>query len=52
MLYGDRPQTELEKASKGISGDPRFDLDESALKFLALGIFCDASEKGKKISIK
>jgi len=52
LLYGDRPQTELEKASKGISGDPKGDLDESALKFLGLGIFFGASEKGKKISIK
>ncbi len=46
------PKSELEKASKGISGDPKGDLDELALKFLGLGIFYGASEKAKKISIK
>ena len=46
------PKTELERASKGISGDPKGDLDELALKFLGLGIFYGASEKAKKISIK
>jgi len=45
------PKTELEKASKGVSGDPGGDLDELALKFLGLGIFYGASEKAKKISI-
>lgn len=46
------PKTELEKASKGVSGDPGGDLDELALKFLGLGIFYGASEKAKKISIQ
>ena len=46
------PKTELEKASKGVSGDPAGDLDEMALKFLGLGIFYGASEKAKKISIQ
>lgn len=46
------PKKELEKASKGISGDPSGDLDELALKFLGLGIFYGASEKAKKISIQ
>ena len=44
------PKGELEKASKGISGDPGRDLDELALKFLGLGIFYGASEKVNKIS--
>jgi hypothetical protein len=43
---------ELEKAAKGISGDPSGDLDELALKFLGLGIFYGATEKAKKISIE
>jgi len=46
------PKTELEKASKGVSGDPGGDLDELALKFLGLGIFYGASEKAKRISIQ
>ena len=46
------PKRELEKASKGISGDPGRDLDELALKFLGLGIFYGASEKVTKISFQ
>jgi hypothetical protein len=46
------PKKELEKASKGFSGDPGEDPDELALKFLGLGIFYGASEKAKKISIQ
>lgn len=46
------PRKELEKASKGISGDPGGDIDELALKFLGLGIFYGASEKAKNISIQ
>ena len=46
------PKSELEKASKGVSGDPGGDPDELALKFLGLGIFYGASEKAKKISIE
>jgi hypothetical protein len=46
------PRKELEKASKGISGDPGGDMDELALKFLGLGIFYGASEKAKNISIQ
>ena len=46
------PKKELEKAAKGISGDPSGDLDELALKFLGLGIFYGASEKAKKVSIQ
>jgi hypothetical protein len=46
------PKEELEKAAKGISGDPGGDLDELALKFLGLEIFYGAAEKAKKISIK
>ncbi|OGP78740.1 MAG: hypothetical protein A2V86_17170 [Deltaproteobacteria bacterium RBG_16_49_23] len=46
------PKKELEKASKGISGDPGRDMDELALKFLGLGIFYGASEKAKKISLQ
>lgn len=46
------PKKELEKAAKGISGDPGGDLDELALKFLGLGIFYGASEKAKRISIE
>lgn len=46
------PKKELEKASKGISGDPGVDMDELALKFLGLGIFYGASEKAKKILIQ
>jgi len=46
------PKKELEKAAKGISGDPAGDLDELALKFLGLGIFYGVSEKAKKISLE
>jgi hypothetical protein len=46
------PKKELEKAAKGVSGDPSGDLDELSLKFLGLGIFYGASEKVKKISIQ
>ena len=46
------PKKELEKAAKGISGDPSGDLDELALKFLSLGIFYGISEKAKNISIQ
>jgi hypothetical protein len=46
------PKKELEKAARGLSGDPSGDLDELALKFLGLGIFYGASEKAKKISIQ
>jgi len=46
------PKTELEKASKGVSGDPGGNEDELALKFLGLGIFYGAAEKAKKISIQ
>jgi hypothetical protein len=46
------PKKELEKAAKGISGDPSGDLDELALKFIGLGIFYGVSEKAKRISIE
>jgi hypothetical protein len=46
------PKKELEKAAKGVSGDPSGDLDELALKFLGLGIFYGAAEKAKKISLQ
>jgi hypothetical protein len=46
------PREELERTSRGVSGDPSGDLDEFALKFLGLGIFYGASEKAKKISIQ
>ena len=46
------PKKELEKASKGVSGDPSGDPDELALKFLGLEIFYGVSEKAKKISIE
>jgi hypothetical protein len=46
------PKKELEKASKGVSGDPSGDLDELALKFLGLGIFYGATEKAKRIAIQ
>ena len=45
------PKKELEKAAKGISGDPSGDPDELALKFLALGIFYGISERAQKISL-
>jgi hypothetical protein len=46
------PKKELEKAAKGVSGDPRRDSDELALKFLGLGIFYGATEKAKRISLE
>ena len=46
------PKKELEKASKGISGDPGGNLDELALKFLGLTIFYGASEKAKQITLQ
>ena len=46
------PKTELEKAAKGVSGDPKGDLDEHALKFLGLSIFYGASEKAKSVSLR
>lgn len=46
------PKKELEKASKGVSGDPEGNMDELALKFLGLGIFYGASEKAKKVSLQ
>jgi hypothetical protein len=46
------PKKELEKAAKGVSGDPGGDLDELALKFLGLGIFYGAAEKAKEISLQ
>ena len=46
------PKKELERAAKGVSGDPRRDPDELALKFLGLGIFYGATEKAKRISLE
>lgn len=46
------PKKELEKAAKGVSGDPGGDLDEHALKFLGLAIFYGASEKAKSVSLQ
>ena len=46
------PKKELEKAAKGVSGDPGGDLDEHALKFLGLTIFYGASEKAKSVSLQ
>jgi hypothetical protein len=46
------PKKELEKTSKGVSGDPSGDMDELAIKFLGLGIFYGTTEKAKKISIE
>src|SRR4030067_1349198 len=46
------PKKELEKAARGISGDPSGDVDELALKFLGLRIFYGAAEKAKKISFE
>jgi hypothetical protein len=46
------PKKELEKAAKGVSGDPSGDPDELALKFLGLGIFYGATEKAKRISLE
>lgn len=46
------PKKELEKAARGISGDPGGDLDELVLKFLGVGIFYGVSEKAKEVSIE
>ncbi len=46
------PKEELEKAARGISGDPGGEMDELALKFLGLGIFYGATEKAKRIAIQ
>jgi len=46
------PKKELEKAARGLSGDPGGNQDELALKFLGLGVFYGVSEKAKKISIQ
>jgi hypothetical protein len=46
------PKNELERAAKGVSGDPGGDLDEHALKFLGLSIFYGASEKAKSVSLR
>jgi hypothetical protein len=46
------PKSELERAAKGVSGDPGGDLDEYALKFLGLSIFYGASEKAKSVSLR
>ena len=46
------PKTELEKAAKGVSGDPGGDLEEHALKFLGLTIFYGVSEKAKQVSLQ
>lgn len=46
------PKQELEKAAKGVSGDPTGDRDELALKFLGLSIFYGASEKAKQIILQ
>jgi len=43
---------ELEKASKGISGDPGGDPEELALKFLGLTLLHGANEEAKKISLQ
>jgi hypothetical protein len=43
---------ELDKAAKGVSGDPTGNPDELALKFLGLGIFYGAAEKAKSISFQ
>ena len=46
------PKKELEKAAKGVSGDPGGDIEEHALKFLGLTIFYGASEKARQISLQ
>ena len=46
------PKKELEKAAKGVSGDPSCDLDEHALKFLGLTLFYGVSEKAKSVSFQ
>jgi hypothetical protein len=43
---------ELEKACKGVSGDPGGDPEELALKFLGLTLLYGANEEAKKISIE
>ena len=43
---------ELEKASKGVSGDPGGDPEELALKFLGLTLLYGANEEAKKISLQ
>jgi len=46
------PKKELEKASRGVSGDPSGDPDELALKFLGLEIFYGASQRADKITLE
>ena len=46
------PKSELERAAKGVSGDPGGDLDEHALNFLGLSLFYGASEKAKSVSLR
>jgi hypothetical protein len=43
---------ELERASKGVSGDPGGDPDELALKFLGLTLLYGANEEAKKVSLQ
>jgi hypothetical protein len=43
---------ELERASKGVSGDPGGDPDELSLKFLGLTLLYGANEEAKKISLQ
>jgi hypothetical protein len=43
---------EIERASQGISGDPRGDPEELALKFLGLVILYGTNENARKISIR
>jgi hypothetical protein len=43
---------ELEKASKGVSGDPGGDPEDLALKFLGLTLLYGANEEAKKISLQ
>ena len=43
---------ELEKASKGVFGDPGEDPEELALKFLGLTLLYGANEEAKKISLQ
>jgi hypothetical protein len=43
---------ELERASKGVSGDPGGDPDELTLKFLGLTLLYGANEEAKKISLQ
>jgi hypothetical protein len=43
---------ELERASKGVSGDPGGDPEELALKFLGLTMLYGANEEAKKISLQ